>query len=69
MKVYIVTKQLVLPLISTPPFVLGVYDSFYKATKNISTTWIKLSDAQWGYEYDTEQYIRNCKSTYVHRSN
>lgn len=46
MKVFILTKQLVLGPTATPLITVGVYNSFYKATKNISRKWTKIGESQ-----------------------
>ena len=55
--VYVLTKQLVLPTTTTIPLVLGVFGSFYKATKDISTKWVQISKVQWAYEHNNVRYI------------
>jgi len=44
MKVFILTKQLVLGPTSTQPMTIGVYTSFYRATKDISKKWAKIGE-------------------------
>lgn len=56
-EVYLLTKQLVLETTATTPITVGVFDSFYKATKNISSKWIIIGEAQWGFRHDNIHYI------------
>lgn len=56
MKVYILTKQLVLGPTATQPMVVGVFNSFHKATK-ISSKWTKIGEVQWGFRHDGMHYL------------
>lgn len=56
-KVYLLTKQLVLGTTATPSMVVGVFDSFDKATNPISSKWIQIGEAQWGYRQENMHYI------------
>ena len=56
-KVYLLTEQLVLGPIATPTRVVGVFDSFDKATKSISDKWVQIGEAQWGYRQANIHYI------------
>lgn len=57
MKVFILTKQLVLGATATPLMTVGVYSSFYKATKNISSKWTKIGEVQWGFRHEGMHYL------------
>ena len=56
MKVFVLTKQLILGPTSTQPMTVGVYNSFYKATKNISRKWTKIGESQWGFRHEGMHY-------------
>lgn len=56
MQVYLLTKQLVLGPTTTTPMVVGIFDSFYKAT-SISDKWTKISEVQWGFRHENVDYI------------
>ena len=55
-KVYLLTKQLVLGPTATPTMVVGVFDSFDKAS-SISNKWVQISEVQWGFRHDNMHYI------------
>ena len=57
MKVFTLTKQLVLETTATQPMVVGVFDNFYKATKNISNKWTKIGEVQWGFRHNGTHYL------------
>lgn len=57
MKVYTLTKQLVLGTTATQPMVVGVFNSFHKATKNISNKWTKIGEAQWRFRHNGMHYL------------
>ena len=57
MKVFILTKQLVLATTATQLITVGVYSSFYEATKNINSKWTKISEVQWGFRNEGMHYI------------
>lgn len=57
MKVFILTKTLVLGPTATQPMVVEVFDSFDKATQSISGEWTKISEVQWGFRHDNMHYI------------
>lgn len=56
MKVFVLTKQLILGPTSTQPMTVGVYSSFHKATKNISSKWTKIGEVQWGFRHEGMHY-------------
>ena len=56
MKVFILTKQLVLGPTATPTMIVGVFDSFDKAS-SISDKWVQISEAQWGFRQANIHYI------------
>lgn len=56
-KVYLLTKQLVLGPTATTPMVVGIFDSFDKATQSISDKWVQIGEAQWGYKQANIHYI------------
>ena len=56
MKVYILTKQLVLGPTANKPIVVGVFNSFQKTTK-ISSKWTKIGEVQWGFRHDGMHYL------------
>lgn len=57
MKVYLLTKQLVLGTTATQPMVIGVFDSFEKAILGISDKWTKIGEVQWGFRQDNMHYV------------
>ena len=57
MQVFILTKQLVLGTTATQPMVIGVFDSFDKATKSISDKWTQIGEVQWGFRHAGMHYI------------
>lgn len=57
MKVFILTKQLVLGTTSTQPMTVGVYTNFYRATKDISKKWTKIGEVQWGFRHEGMHYL------------
>ena len=55
-KVYLLTKQLVLGPTATPTMIVGVFDSFDKAS-SISDKWVQIGEVQWGYRHNNIHYI------------
>lgn len=36
---------------------VGVYSSFHKATKDISSKWTKIGEVQWGFRHEGMHYL------------